>query len=441
VKKTTQPAFWLLSQARARNMTNNKKWFYGWLMVAVAFLAQAVSFGILIYSYSVIAVVLNDEFNVSRFQLMLPMTAMIFSGLFVGPLLGPKLDRQPIKWFLLAGALFLSAGLLLMSWAPSMVYVLAVYALLFAPVQHLLGVLCCSVLVSRWFVHRLALAMGIAAIGTSAGGFFVSPLIEWLSDIYGWREALRYLGVAVLVLVAPLTLLVCDRPQLMGLFPDGADGEPDVSNAPAAEEFSTTALLLRNRQFWLLALTMALLASSYNAILSNLLPLVMAYDVSRQDGALLISIIAAFGVGGKLAFGAVADRIDMRYGLATAVVLIISGISLFILGTQYLHFVLASAVLGLSVGGILPVWGAMIANLFGAENYGRVMGLMSPLPAIFVTITVPLTGLLFDWTGDYDAPFSLLIALLAISLCWIPAIVRKIPTPAAAPAAMPVPAE
>jgi MFS family permease len=408
-------------------MNNDGRWFYGWLMVAIAFLTQAVSFGILIYSYSVIGVALDQEFSVSRFQLMLPMTAMIFCGLFIAPWLGPKLDRHPIKWFLLSGALFLSAGLILMSWAPSIYFVVAVYALLFSPAQHLVGVLCCSVLVSRWFVSRLALAMGLAAIGTSAGGFFISPLIEWLNDVYGWREGLRYLGVASLLVLAPLALLASDRPKARGLFPDGADSEPDVSHAPAADEFDSTASVLRNRQFWFLALTMALLAASYNSILSNLMPLVMAYGIGSQDGALLISVIAAFGVAGKLLFGAVADRIDMRYGLATAVVLIICGIGLFLLGTGYTHFVVASAVLGLSVGGILPVWGAMIATLFGAGNYGRVMGLMSPIPALTVVLTVPLTGFLFDRTGAYLAPFSLQIALLAISLCWIPAIVRKKP--------------
>jgi MFS family permease len=157
------------------------------------------------------------------------------------------------------------------------------------------------------------------------------------------------------------------------------------------------------------------------------MPLVMAYDISSQDGALLISVIAALGVAGKLLFGAVADRIDMRYGLAAAVVLILAGIGLFLWGTRYSHFVIASAVLGLSVGGILPVWGAMIASLFGAGNYGRVMGLMSPIPALTVVLTVPLTGFLFDLTGGYLVPFSLQMGLLAISLCWIPAIVRKTP--------------
>jgi MFS family permease len=408
-------------------MNNDKKWFYGWLMVSVAFLLQAVSFGILVYAYSVISVVLNEEFNVSRFQLMLPMTVMVLAGLIVAPLLGPKLDRHPIKWFLLAGALLLSTGLLLLSWAPSIYVVFAVYAFLFAPVMHLLGILCCSVLVSRWFVRKLALAMGLAAIGTSVGGFIFPPLIEWLSDAYGWREGLRYLGVAMLLLIVPVTLLVRDRPQLQGLFPDGADSEPDVSHAPTSDEFSSTALVLRSRQFWLLVSTLAILAGAFNSVLSNLMPLVMSYGISSQGGALLISAMAAFGIAGKLIFGAVADHIDLRYGLAAAVVLEMVGIGIFTGGDHYLYFIVGSAILGLSAGGILPVWGAMVASLFGSVNYGRVMGFMSPLASLGVVFSMPLTGFLFDQTGGYTVPFSLFIVLLIISLGWIPAIVRKTP--------------
>jgi MFS family permease len=117
----------------------------------------------------------------------------------------------------------------------------------------------------------------------------------------------------------------------------------------------------------------------------------------------------------------------MRYGLAVAVLLVMAGVCFFVLGHLYWHFVVGSAVLGLSSGGILPVWGALIASLFGGANYGRVMGLMSPIPGLCVVLAIPLTGFLFDWTGAYTAPYLLFIALLGIALCLIPAIVREKP--------------
>lgn len=396
--------------------------FYGWIMVAVAFVAQGVSAGGLTYSYSVITVTLNDEFEVSRLQLMLPMTAMTLVGAFISPLLGPRLDSNPIKWFMFAGAMCLGLGLWLMSLVPSMPYVVAIYALLMAPVQGLLGALCCSVLLSRWFSSKLALAMGVAAIGTSIGGFAIPPLIEWLNQSYGWREGMRYMSMAVFFAVVPLTLLVCDRPALKGLFPDGASADPVLPNAMITSVFNNTKVILRSRQFWLLSLTMGFLFSAFTALITNLLQLVMAHEVSRQDGTFLISLMSAIGIAGKLGFGAIADRVDLRKALAASVVLVMLGLGIYMLGSTYSHYVLGSVALGLSVGGMLPVWGALIAKLFGATNYGRVMGMMGPVIVLCNVVAVPLTGFLYDQYTSYVPAFSLFIALLAVSLLWIPMI-------------------
>lgn len=399
-------------------------WYYGWVIVAVAFIAQALMMGSTIYSYSVIAVIINEEFSVSRLQLMLPMTLMTFMGVFFSPLIGVKLDKYPVKYFMLAGSLLLMVGLLLLSLASSIYHVIAIYALLLAPVQVLLGPLCCSVLIARWFSRKLALAMGVAAIGVSFGGFVIPPLIEWLNQQYGWREGMRFLSVGVLFLMAPLTLLVYDRPQLKGLFADGADGEPNASKIPSGSEFDSTKSILGSKTFWLLAITMGVLFSSYAAIISNLLPLVMLYEVTSEDGVLLISMMSVSGIAGKLIFGVVADRIDMRVGLAAAVILLLAGISLFILGDSYPHFVIASLVLGLSAGGMFPVWGSITALLFGVANFGRVMGMMGPIMIPFNLIAVSLTGYLFDQTGSYVMPLTGFVVLLALSLLLVPAIKR-----------------
>ncbi len=399
-------------------------WYYGWIIVAVAFVTQAVTMGGIIYSYSVIAVILNDEFAVSRLQLMLPMTLMTLMGVFYAPVIGAKLDKYPVRYFMMAGTFLLMTGLLLLSMVSAFYHVILVYAFLLAPVNVLLGSLCCSVLISRWFSSKLALAMGIAAIGVSIGGFLIPPLIEWLNQQYGWRDSMRLLSLAVVVLIGPLTLLIYDKPQQKGLFADGAKLAPDTTAMPAGAEFDSTKAVLRNKSFWLLAISMGVLFSSYSAIISNLLPLVVLQDVAREDGVLLISIMAATGIAGKLVFGAVADRIDMRVALAAAVILLMSGIGLFIVGSNYSQFVVASVVMGLSAGGLSLIRGAMIALLFGVANFGRVMGMMNPVIISFNLMAVPFTGYLFDKTGSYTMPFTVFVVCLALSLLWIPAIKR-----------------
>jgi len=61
----------------------------------------------------------------------------------------------------------------------------------------------------------------------------------------------------------------------------------------------------------------------------------------------------------------------------------------------------AAGVIGLSAGGMLPIWGAMMARIFGLLSYGRAMGLMGPLITLCVMPGYTLVGRLYDISGSY----------------------------------------
>ena len=67
----------------------------------------------------------------------------------------------------------------------------------------------------------------------------------------------------------------------------------------------------------------------------------------------------------------------------------------------------------------------MLAWLFGAANYGRVMGQMNPVIIPMSLVAPPLAGAIYDRTGSYNAAFILFIVLLALSLLLLPAIRRS----------------
>jgi MFS family permease len=76
----------------------------------------------------------------------------------------------------------------------------------------------------------------------------------------------------------------------------------------------------------------------------------------------------------------------------------------------------AIIILGLSTGGMLPVWGALLAAIFGTASYGRVMGLMMPLIVLIVMPGYSLAGYLFDQTGSYSSCFYIFSAVIALSM-------------------------
>lgn len=400
--------------------------FYGWWLTAAAFVVLMVSNGAIMYSYSVVAVPLGEAFQASRTTMMLGMTGMTLAGGLASPFLGSLIDRGSLRAMMLLGAAGLALGYIGLSLATASWQIPVIYALLMMLGINLLGPLTTSTLLARWFTRRRGMALGIAAVGTSVGGFVFPPLVQWLIDTHEWRLALRYLGIGCLVVILPAILMVANRPGDRGLHPDGDSTDPNAGQA--APPPLSSAALLRERNFWLVAIAMSLLFGVYTALLSNLVPFALGTGAQPERAAFLISVLALAGIVGKLGFGTIADRVDLRGGLAAAMLLVILGLVAYLLAESYTVLLLGSIALGLAAGGMLPVWGALLAVLFGAANYGRVMGMMNPVIMPLTLLGPPLAGMVFDATGSYQFAFVGFIAALLLGLLLLPMIrLNKLP--------------
>ncbi len=63
----------------------------------------------------------------------------------------------------------------------------------------------------------------------------------------------------------------------------------------------------------------------------------------------------------------------------------------------------------------MPVWGAMIAALFGPPAFGQVMGLAFLVMMPLAVAGPPLAGAIFDATRSYAPLFQLLVASYAVA--------------------------
>ena len=124
--------------------------------------------------------------------------------------------------------------------------------------------------------------------------------------------------------------------------------------------------ILSTPGFWYLGLSLGLLFSAYSAVLSNLTPYAINLGGSKEQASTLIMSVAIAGFCGKILFGMAADKIQSQ-GRALGC----SGTRsqrILVLATEpeYLWMLVGSALLGLAAGGMLPVWGALMAKVFGA---------------------------------------------------------------------------
>jgi MFS family permease len=373
--------------------------FYGWWLVLVGLITQGVGAGSIVYAYSVLVLPLEREFQATRMAMMWGLTCSSLVAGLASPWLGLMADRRSMRSLMAAGVLLLAMGFALLSFTAAVWQVALCYALFMSFAQVLLGPLTAATLIARWFSRRRGLALGLAAVGTGVGGLLLPPVLQALITACAWRSACRWFAVIIVALTLPPTLFVVSDPAEKGLWPDGDPGTPLPASAMGGGGVHlTTARILRRFDFWAIALSVGVVFATANMLLS------------------------------KLLFGAVADRVDLRLALAVGMGVVCLALALFRSGKSAEILGIASFALGLASGGILPLWGTMLGHAFGAQVYGRVMGLMNPVITPLVLVSPPLAGHIFDMTGTYRLAFEIFFAvvlLAAVPLVRLPAMSRQ----------------
>src|SRR5436309_1060577 len=136
-----------------------------------------------------------------------------YSKLLVGPLFGFlagwMVDRFGPRLVMLSGILM--AGLALVGLGTISTLGLFYFFYLFNALGYVFGgPLPNQVLLSRWFDRSRGKAMGIAYLGIGVGGAIVPRLSYWLTQQYGWHNALKVLGVLMILIAFPLAFFVND---------------------------------------------------------------------------------------------------------------------------------------------------------------------------------------------------------------------------------------
>lgn len=390
----------------------------GWRQVASAFVVLACA-ATITACYSIVAVPLSAEFKPSRAVLLLSMTVVSGVSAVLAPLLGMLMDKTSLRRLMTLGALFLSSGFAALTFTQSFAQVLIVYAVLIAPANVMLGPIAVTVLLSRWFTARRGAALGIAIAGVSMGSVVFPPVIQALLSAFPWREGLRLFALLLLVILLIATMLVVNRPSEQGLFPDGADRDPELAATPA-RPFSVWRIL-SDPSFWLIFMMVGVVTSGMKGMITNLALLGKAEGFTPQAAALLISVYGAAAFTAKLCFAAVADRINLRY-LAVAALLGFGTGMLMLTQAQLGYGVVASgvAVIGLFGGLMIPLESLLGARVFGRDAVGRAVGLLSMALLFLLLMTPPLFGRIFDLTGSYNGAFYVFAGLAVAATLIVP---------------------
>jgi len=387
--------------------------YYGWFVLAAGAVSEMLAQGATSYSAGFFVLPLQTEFHLSRADASSAILILFAGSALVSPLVGRVLDRYPIRLVLAAGALLFALSLAAIAAAHS-IWVMVL--LLFLPAAAgfmAIGPLTTATLASRWFHRRRGLALGLAAVATSGGGF-LAPIISVVIARHGWREGLSYEAFGLCAIIVVLALLIVrDSPaaQALGAHPENVDCRTGVHSAGWRD-------VLLTGNFWIPSLTLAAISGASQATVTLLVPYAVGLGHSAGDAALLITAFAVAAAVTKISAGLLADRIEQRLLLVFAALLMTLSWLALSLSSQYAVLVFASCLAGTALGCALPTVTALTAAQFGAENFGRVMGITYLLILTLAIGAVRFSGFIYDATGSYQTGFEIattLFACLAVS--------------------------
>lgn len=386
--------------------------FYGWLMVAVAFLVQALGAGNQ-YVNGILIQPLAEFFQTSSAQtLFFTSGIMMLSISLIAPLMGFILQRYSLRYFVAVIVAMVGCGYVALGLATQLWQLVLIYALLFS-VGMVGSTMATNTLVLHWFDRYRGRALGIAAAGVSAAGFVLPPVMMVGIERFGLQQTCLLFGCAILVLSPVIGFFVVERPEQRGLFSDGAArAAPMASAADAATPSWSLVKLLRSSRFWLIAAVASVCTGTAATLVLNLVPLALHSGIEKQRAAYLLSCAAVFAIVGKIGAGLLVERCSQRYVAVLPVIQLALSCGLLLYADTYWGLLCASVSIGLSMGATTLLVPSLVVSGFGRASFAAVFGAITPFVTLSMSLTLPLFGHAFDSYGSYTQGLLLLCGLL-----------------------------
>ena len=213
----------------------DRRFFYGWLMVAAGALILFASGPGQSHTFGVFLTEVTRDLRLSHTEVSFAYGAATLAAAFGLPFAGRHVDRRGARRVLAVVSLLLGGAAIAFGFVNGLV----VLALGFAAVRYLgqgCLFLCANNVVAQWFERRRGFALSLVWLGFSASVALHPPFAQWLIETVGWREAWLWLGLSSWALLLPVLWLVRNRPEDVGLRPDGGpEPEPELAGGPPSE--------------------------------------------------------------------------------------------------------------------------------------------------------------------------------------------------------------
>ena len=398
-------------------MGKGKPLFHGWYIVLAGLFCYGLGISPAYYSWGFFAPEVMEELDLSRAQVgdVFGIFHLMFS--IVAPVVGIALDRFGIRATVTVGALCAALGFWLTSRADTLTELYLSYGLIGGIGIGFSTILPAQTLAVNWFVRSRARATAIIMVGGSTVGMLVTPFDELMIRNWTWREGWMVISVASLVCAVVAAVFLRNRPEDVGLVPDGgadADKAPAAGvQAPVEEPNFTAGQAIRTPLFFFATF----------AALANQLPwaIVTAHGRIHLEDIGLTSAAAAAILGVRVGVST-AGRLSAALGdffsparlLGAALVIVGMGCGGMVVARSAPLAVVSIVLLGLGYGAAYISIPVVFGHFFGRRAFAGTSGLRIAILAISGWLGPRWAGAAADASGSYLTTFVVL-ALICVA--------------------------
>lgn len=395
----------------------NKSWkkkYYRYLVLASCCGIICTSVGIVVNSIGIFYGPLAETLGTGRGNIAIFGTILNLVTALAGPLIVILQRKRSLRVILLIGSITLSAGLGMLTFTNSLIY-LYFLAPLIGFGAALLGTVPVFSVLNNWFNDKYGLATGIVMACGGCGGVFVPPVFSNIIRICGWRCSFMILAVVILLLSLPgILLIIRDAPQQM-----------ETTVSPSAQtEHKTRSDYLQNirprHSFSMTVIYICIIAfttASIHGLTSFLAEYGYEMGMSITMGALLISICMAGNICSKLLCGIMLDYIGAKKTTIFLCLITITGL-LFLLNAKEsgILMYIGAGLYGMSYAINSLCVSQLARECYGKEKFSEVYAIASPFCYLGMAIYLPICGFLFDFTQSYKSSIFLAVILVLVAI-------------------------
>ena len=354
-----------------------------------------------------------DDFGIGRGDVSVAHTIASL-GCALGGILGARAAKTGrFKLILLVCTGLFAGGTALLSLTHSIwpMYVLSAFRGIGAGMG---GTVLVTIVINNWFTGTVGLLTSLVFCSAGIGGAVLSPILSGIIEKAGWRAGYLAMAAVIVLLYLPGMLFPLGiKPEDVGYEPTMLGSRTPAKAAPSAVRNSAAQGLSASRvdpALYLLILIYACIASCATAYIPHFSGIADSYGQTAAVGSAMVSASMIANTFGKLAYGALTDRIGIRKGVWIWGVFVCAGAAMMMTVRTAAALYIAAFLVGMCYS-LSSVGTALLSrDIFGIEKHARVYPSINMLNTIANAAITSVIGFMYDASGSYRGALLLLLS-------------------------------